>query len=81
MVQFSSATHQRSPPPTRSIFSPPFTPATGCYIGYGLDKFGEGRPHPLGGRVGCKLDEDGGTPKYIFAEPRVGYRIGSRRWL
>ena len=49
-------------------------PATGCYNGCGLGKVGEGRPHPLEGRVGCKLNENAGSPKYIIAEPRVGYR-------
>ena len=50
-------------------------PTTGCYIGCGLDKLSEGRPRALEGRVRCKLDEDAGSLKYIFLDPRVGYRM------
>ena len=28
-------------------------------------------------RLRQKLGEDGENPKYVFAEPRVGYRVGS----
>ena len=30
---------------------------------------------PTGGRRGCKFEGDVGSPKYISADPRVGYRM------